>query len=70
MAAWPLDQRLASSRWSGMLKPLQRLAIYINCSVVPGWPLPKLPSVQVSETNNNKKLYEWIKSQQIKSVRG
>ena len=43
---------------------------YINCSVVPGWPLPKLPSVQVSETNNNKKLYEWIKSQQIKSVRG
>ena len=42
---------------------------YINCSVVPR-PLPKLPSVQVSGTNDNKKLYEWIKSQQIKSVGG
>ena len=27
-----------------------------------------LPSVQVSGTNDSKKLFEWIKSQQLKSV--
>ena len=55
-----------------MLKPSQRLEALLSHTLVSGLVIGTfccLSSMQVSGTNDNKKLYEWIKSQQIKSVK-